>query len=54
MDFEAHTISDNDFNGVKKLLQQVRGIVIDWLVKDGSGSRYNKLITWPPLIQWTL
>lgn len=24
MDFEAHTISDNDFNGIKKLLQQVR------------------------------
>lgn len=23
MDFEAHTISDNDFNGIKKLLQQV-------------------------------
>lgn len=24
MDFEAHTISDNDFNGIKKLLQQVQ------------------------------
>lgn len=24
VDFEAHTISANDFNGVKKLLQQVR------------------------------
>lgn len=23
MDFEAHTISTNDFNGIKKLLQQV-------------------------------
>lgn len=23
VDFEAHTISSNDFNGVKKLLQQV-------------------------------
>lgn len=23
MDFEAHTISDTDFNGIKKLLQQV-------------------------------
>lgn len=23
VDFEAHTISDNDFNGIKKLLQQV-------------------------------
>lgn len=24
VDFEAHTISVNDFNGIKKLLQQVR------------------------------
>lgn len=24
VDFEAHTISDNDFNGIKKLLQQVQ------------------------------
>lgn len=23
VDFEAHTISDNDYNGIKKLLQQV-------------------------------
>lgn len=23
VDFEAHTISDKDFNGIKKLLQQV-------------------------------
>lgn len=23
VDFEAHTISHNDFNGIKKLLQQV-------------------------------
>lgn len=23
VDFEAHTISGNDFNGIKKLLQQV-------------------------------
>lgn len=23
VDFEAHTISDNDFNGIRKLLQQV-------------------------------
>ncbi len=23
MDFEAHTISDNDFHGIKTLLQQV-------------------------------
>lgn len=24
MDFEAHTISDNDFHGIKTLLQQVQ------------------------------
>lgn len=28
MDFEAHTISDNDYNGIKKLLQQVETFLL--------------------------
>lgn len=32
IEFEAHSISDNDCNGIKKLLQQVRSEFCDFFV----------------------
>lgn len=42
VDFEAHTISDNDFNGIKKLLQQVTAVASKHLTKlNFSYSKYT-------------
>lgn len=33
IEFEAHSISDNDYNGIKKLLQQVLWLLVSLVDK---------------------